>query len=92
MIKVSPSPLFAVFLSVKHCRCKKGLKHDKDESLTLEGLMDVFKMLQEKYYEEYKVRNSPLQDVFFDSEIFLNFTGRVGQLVLVIPCFKGNWG
>ena len=36
-------------------RCKMGLQHDADEPLSLKGLVDLFHMLQDKYYEEYKV-------------------------------------
>ena len=37
------------------CRCKMGLQHDVDEPLSLKGLVDLFHMLQDEYYEEYKV-------------------------------------
>lgn len=32
-----------------------GLKHDSDEPLSLKGLVELFQMLQDKHYEEYKV-------------------------------------
>ena len=32
-----------------------GLQHDVDEPLSLKGLVDLFHMLQDEYYEEYKV-------------------------------------
>ena len=32
-----------------------GLQHDIDEPLSLKGLVELFHMLQDKYYEEYKV-------------------------------------
>eukprot|EP00794_Sanderia_malayensis_P003562 gene3562-4067_t len=36
-------------------RCKNGLQHNSDEPLSLQGLVDLFHMLQDKYYEEYKM-------------------------------------
>ena len=36
-------------------RCKMGLQHHVDEPLSLKGLVELFHMLQDKYYEEYKV-------------------------------------
>ncbi|XP_065053922.1 tuftelin-interacting protein 11-like [Rhopilema esculentum] len=36
-------------------RCKMGLQHNVDEPLSLKGLVELFQMLQDKYYEEYKM-------------------------------------
>lgn len=36
-------------------RCKAGLQPDKDEALTLKGLILCFQTLQDNYYEEYKL-------------------------------------
>jgi len=36
-------------------RCKMGLQHHVDEPLSLKGLVELFHMLQDKYYEEYKM-------------------------------------
>ncbi|XP_066910452.1 tuftelin-interacting protein 11-like [Clytia hemisphaerica] len=36
-------------------RCKQGLQPDKDEPLSLEGLIQCFQTLQDSFYEEFKL-------------------------------------